>query len=115
MIRENGCDMIGILQIIDLFDPSWLFILPVGRFEEIHIHCLGLKFAGVKDVKDFKTDVLYRSFVEHPIKDKHVEYWLLIIKVYVELIKVYFPVIVEYVTVVLGKFDWRYVASCMAL
>jgi hypothetical protein len=46
----------------------------VGRFDEMHIHCLGLKLAGVKDVKDFKTDVLYRSFVEHPIKDKHVEY-----------------------------------------
>ena len=62
------------LHMIALFDPNWLFIFPVSKLDDIQIHCRGLKFAGVYDTNDFKTDVLYKSFVAHPINDKHVEY-----------------------------------------
>jgi hypothetical protein len=49
-------------------------MFPIGKLDDIQIHCLGLKFAGVYDTNDFKTDVLYKSFVAHPINDKQVEY-----------------------------------------
>ena len=115
VINEKGWFTTGILQMIDLFDPNWLLILPVGKLDDTHIHCLGLKLAGAYDVKAFNADVLYKSFVEQPIKDKHVEYWLLIIKLFVELPNVYLPVMVEYDTVVRGKLDVKYDASCNAL
>jgi hypothetical protein len=61
----------------------------------MHIHWRGDKLAGLYDVKDFKTDVLYKSFILQPIKLKQVVYWDFIIKLYVVFTKVYFPVIVE--------------------
>ena len=88
---------------IERFEPNWLLILPVGKFVVMHIHWRGERLAGVFDTNCRKADVLYKSFVLHPNNDKHVENWLLIIKLYALLINVYLPVIVEYETVVRGR------------
>ena len=70
VIKLNGKDIIGILQIIERFDPNWLFIFPVGRFVLMHIHWRGERLAGVFDINIFNADVLYKSFVEQPNNDK---------------------------------------------
>ena len=39
----------------------------------MHIHCRGDRLTGVFDTNCSNADVLYKSFVDQPINDKHFE------------------------------------------
>jgi hypothetical protein len=104
--NELGDDITGIEDIIVKLFPNVLFIDPLLKSLDIHIHFLEHKLTIYGLIKTLFTDVLALEFNLNPNKLKLVDDEL-IEKLYNVLVNVYLLVILLYVITKLIKFKFK--------